>query len=65
MTQFSVFFDGPLGLGIFMVEARRASDAAEIVLKQYPAARLSVKAEDEIKDQSGSMLLAQWLDQAR
>ena len=64
MKQFSVFFDGPLGLGIFMVEARRAADAAEIVLKQYPASRLSVRAAGELKDQSGSMLLAQWLDQA-
>ena len=47
-----------------MVEAQTAADAAEIVLKQYPKARLSARPAEELKAHSKHKLLALLLDQA-
>ena len=57
-----MFFSGPLGDGIDMVEALDEAHAADITQARFPGARLSVVPAAAIEGMHRQRLLMSWLD---
>ncbi|MGL6133506.1 MAG: hypothetical protein ACRC1L_04875 [Prochlorococcaceae cyanobacterium] len=60
--RFAVFFCGPLGDGIELVEALDEAHVADITQAQFPGARLSVVPASAIEGMHRQRLLMSWLD---
>lgn len=61
MASYHVFFDGPLGCGVYPVEAQDKMHALKVVSDLYPGSRLSALSSEYTDGGNIHKLLADWM----